>query len=78
FFSDEVWFHLQGYINTHNNHYWSSQNPHLTQKVLLHPAKVGVGCAVSGRIVLSVFFTEKINCERCLHTFSTPPVVFEL
>jgi hypothetical protein len=21
FFSDEVWFHLQGYINTQNNHY---------------------------------------------------------
>jgi hypothetical protein len=26
FFSDEVWFHLQGYINTQNNCYWISQN----------------------------------------------------
>jgi hypothetical protein len=30
FFSDEAWFRLQGYINTQNNRYWSSQNPHLT------------------------------------------------
>jgi hypothetical protein len=29
-FSDEAWFHLQGYINTQNNSYWSSQNPQLT------------------------------------------------
>jgi hypothetical protein len=28
FFSDEAWFHLQGYINTQNNRYWNSQNPH--------------------------------------------------
>jgi hypothetical protein len=25
FFSDEAWFHLQGYINMQNNRYWSSQ-----------------------------------------------------
>jgi hypothetical protein len=53
-------------MNTQNNRYWSSQNPHLTHEVLLHPVKVGVWCAVSaGRIVGSVFFNETINCERC-------------
>jgi hypothetical protein len=52
FFPDEAWFHLQGYINTQNNHYWSSQNPHLTHKVLLHPMKVGVWCAVSARRIV--------------------------
>jgi hypothetical protein len=41
-FSDEAWFHLQGYINTQNNFYWSSQSPNVTQEVLLHPVKVGV------------------------------------
>jgi hypothetical protein len=44
FFSNEAWFHLQGYINMQNNHYWSSQNPHLTHKAPLHPVKVGVWC----------------------------------
>jgi hypothetical protein len=49
FFSDEAWFHLQGYINTQNNRYWSSQNPHLTQEALLHPRKIGVWRAVTAR-----------------------------
>jgi hypothetical protein len=42
FFSNEVWFHLQGYISMQNNPYWSSQNPYLTHKVQFHPVKVGV------------------------------------
>jgi hypothetical protein len=57
FLFDEAWIHLQGYTNTQNNRYWSSQNPHLTHEVLHHPVKVGVWCAVSARrIVVSVFF----------------------
>jgi hypothetical protein len=43
FFSDEEWFHLQGYINTQNNSYWNSQNPHLTHEAPLHPVKVVSG-----------------------------------
>jgi hypothetical protein len=54
---DEAWFHLEGYINMQNDCYWSSQNPHRTHKVLLHPVKVGVWCAVSARrIVGPVYF----------------------
>jgi hypothetical protein len=41
-FSDEAWFHLQGYIKMQNNHYWISQNPHLTHKVPFHAVKDGV------------------------------------
>jgi hypothetical protein len=56
-FSDEAWFHLQGYINTQNDHYWSTQNPHITHEVPLDPVKVGVWCAASARrIVGPVFF----------------------
>jgi hypothetical protein len=55
-FSNEAWFHLQRYIYTQNNHYWSSQNPHLTHKVLLQPMKVGVWCAVSARRVAEPLF----------------------
>jgi hypothetical protein len=62
FFSGEAWFHLQGYINKENNHYWSSQNPHLSHKARLYPVKVGVWCALSARkIVGHVFFKETIN-----------------
>jgi hypothetical protein len=67
FFSDESWFHWQGYISTQNNYYWNSENPHLTREVPLHPVKVGVWCAVIGRkIVGSVFFSKTINCKRCI------------
>jgi hypothetical protein len=65
FFSDEAWFHLPEYKYTQNNRYWSSQNPHLTHKALLHSLKVGVWCVLSAkRIVGPVFFYEMINCER--------------
>jgi hypothetical protein len=63
-FSDQAWFHLQGYTNLQHNRYWSLQNPHLTHQVLLHPKKVGGWCAASARIVGLVFFQETINCER--------------
>jgi hypothetical protein len=65
FFSDEAWLHLQGYINTQNNHCWSSQNPHLTHEVPLHPVKVGVWCAVSAKHTVGpVLFNETMNCKR--------------
>jgi hypothetical protein len=63
FFYDEAWFHLQGYINTQNNCYWGSQNPHLTHEVLLHPVKGSVWCVRARRIVGPVFFNETINFE---------------
>jgi hypothetical protein len=83
FFFDEAWFHLQGYINKQNNCYWSSQNPHLTHKIRLHPVKVGVWFAVSARrIVVPVFVNETINLRKistCQRTaFSTPPVICEV
>jgi hypothetical protein len=67
FFSDEARFHLQGYINTQNNRYWSWQNPHLTREVPLCSAKVSVWCALSARrIVVPLIFNETINCARYL------------
>jgi hypothetical protein len=64
FYSDEAWFHLQRYINTQNNRYWSSQNPYLTHEVPPHSVKVGVWCVIiARRIVVPVIFSEIINCE---------------
>jgi hypothetical protein len=52
--------------DTQDDRYWSPQNPHLTDEVLLRPVKVGVRCPVSARIVGPVFFKETINCWRYL------------
>jgi hypothetical protein len=65
FISVEAWFHLQDYINTQNNRYWRSQNPHLTDEAPLHPVEVGVWCALSARRFIGpVFLNKTINCER--------------
>jgi hypothetical protein len=45
-YSDVAWFTLCGYINSHNNRHWSTENPHLAHEVPLHDLKVGVWCAV--------------------------------
>jgi hypothetical protein len=52
FFSDEAWFHLQGYLNTQINRYWSSNNAHLTNEDLLHQVKVGIWYAVFARRIV--------------------------
>jgi hypothetical protein len=49
FSPDGAWFHLQEYINTQNNRYWSSQNLHVTHEAPLHPVKIGVWCALNAR-----------------------------
>jgi hypothetical protein len=61
FFSDEAWFHLQRYINTENNRYWSSQNPHLTHEVLLHLVKVGVLCIVKRKDCCTCVLTKQLR-----------------
>jgi hypothetical protein len=71
FIYEEAWFHLKGYINTQNSCYWSSQNPHLTHEVFLHPVKVGVWCAVSARrIVRPVFITKQLTAKCMYRSFS--------
>jgi hypothetical protein len=63
-FFTEAWFHLQGHINTQNNHYWSSQNPYLTQEVPLHPVKVGVWCVLSARRFTGPVLSVKQDMNR--------------
>jgi hypothetical protein len=48
-----------------SNCYWSSQRPHLTHEVLLHPVKVGVGSVISARRSVGyVLFNRTVNWER--------------
>jgi len=41
FFSDEAWFSLNGYVNSQNYRWWSSENPYGHNKTPLHPQKLG-------------------------------------
>jgi hypothetical protein len=70
FFSVEVWFHLQRYINMQNNRYWSSLNPLLTHEVAFHPVKAGVWCAVR-KIDVPSFLTKQLIAKHKYMSFSS-------
>lgn len=65
FFTDEAWFHLNGYINSQNYRTWASENPHILREHCIHPIKTGVWVAISrARIIGPIFFNETINADR--------------
>ncbi|KAJ3661413.1 hypothetical protein Zmor_005808 [Zophobas morio] len=65
FFSDEAWFHLNGYVNSQNYRVWSAENPFVFEERPLHSVKVGVWLAVSRRRVIGpIFFHNTINSAR--------------
>ncbi|KAL1488779.1 hypothetical protein ABEB36_000345 [Hypothenemus hampei] len=73
-FTDEAWFHMTGYVNSQNMRIWSSTNPHVFVETSLHPQKIGVWSAFSGRKVIGpIFFDGNINGIRyrtdILHPF---------
>jgi hypothetical protein len=70
FFSDEVWFGLQGYINKKNNGSCNSQNPHLTHEVWHHPGKLSLACC-KGRQDCStcIFLTEQLIAKNMCRSF---------
>ncbi len=64
FFSDEAWFHLDGFVNAQNYHIWSAEWPHEYWVMGLHPAKIREWCAIlQCRIVGPIFFTITVTAE---------------
>lgn len=65
--SDEAIFHVGGFVNRHNSHYWAEQNPRITKEKALHNPKITVWCGLtSSTIVGPFFFQETVNGERYL------------
>jgi AraC-like DNA-binding protein len=74
YFSDEAWFHLDGYVNAQNSRHWSTENPHVIVERPLHPIKVGVWAAMSATRIFIVFFDCTVNAvvyQRFLDEFAT-------
>jgi hypothetical protein len=64
FYANEALCNLSGYVNSQNNRYRSTENPHAVHEVPLHDLKVGVWSAISAwRINKPVFFHGTINSE---------------
>jgi|UniRef100_A0A2S2QFU9 hypothetical protein len=70
FMSDETHFHLNGYVNKQNCHYWSPVNPQQLHEEPLHTPKVTVWCAKSATQIIGPYFIEDngqtttVNSER--------------
>jgi hypothetical protein len=77
FFTDEAWFHLDGYVNSQNCRIWSTTNPHAIHEHPLYPIKVGVWAAMTSQRIFITFFdttvTSAVYCgflDQLAATFS--------
>jgi hypothetical protein len=68
FFPDEAWFHLNGYVNSQNSRFWSSENPHLFQKFHYTPRKLAVGVRYLVNGLCPIFSSETVTAEKYQET----------
>jgi hypothetical protein len=59
FFTDEVCFHLSGYVVTQNTRMWSSENPYAVHENPLHHQELGVWVAISRRRIVGALSLKK-------------------
>lgn len=69
-YSNETYFILSVYVNSHNSDTWSVENPHVVYGVFLRDLTIGVSCAISlHRIVPPMIFKNTMN-SKCYVLFS--------
>ena len=66
--SDEVHFHLDGYVNKQNCRFWAAENPRELHQRRLHTVKVSVWCGISKVGIVGPYFLKKgySNSDRAL------------
>ena len=55
---DEAHFHLSGYVNKQNYHYWAPENPQELRQCPLHSERLIVWCGMASFGVLGPYFFE--------------------
>lgn len=66
--SDEAVFHVGGFVNRHNSHYWTSADPQVTVEKAQSRPKVTVWCGMTDtELVGPVILRDTMNAERYLH-----------
>jgi len=70
-FSDEVWFHVSGYVNSQNSSIWASESPNAIYEEPLHSEKISVWCGMSRRRIIGpIFFDATITTAAYMETFN--------
>jgi hypothetical protein len=64
YWTNEAWFHLNGYFSAQNTRIWSAENPHTLHEAPHHSQKVGVWTAVSQKRLFLTFFKDTVNSDR--------------
>jgi hypothetical protein len=73
FITDEVYFHLSGYVNSQNIWVRSDENPHAVHQIPLHGIKTGVWCAVSAMWIIDrMIYHETVNSDRYVRNILEP------
>ena len=66
--SDEIHFHLGGYVNKQNCRIWGSENPKMIIDKPLYPQRVTVCCGFcAGGIIGPYFFENKAGAAVLVH-----------
>ena len=66
--SDEAIYHVGGFVNRHNCHYWVEKDPKIIAEKVHSRPKVTVWCGMtSTRIIGPVILRDTMNAERYLH-----------
>lgn len=60
-FTDECWFHIDGFVNKQNFRFWAKENPHYVISKTKNPIKVMVWAAISTRGVFYTFIDGTLN-----------------
>lgn len=59
-FTDEGHFYLDGFVKKQNWRFWGSTDPHITESRSLHPERITVWAAISGKGIIEPFFIEEM------------------
>jgi hypothetical protein len=70
--SDEAVFHIGGFVNRHNCHYWAAHDPEVTAEKMQNRPKMTVWCGMTATMVIGPYLLhDTMNADRYLQM---PPV----
>jgi hypothetical protein len=77
--SDEAVFHIGGFVNRHNCHYWAAHDPEVTVEKMQNRPKVTVWRGMTAtRVIGPYLLHDTMNADRYLQMPPVPTLNFKL